>query len=289
MSRTSLFKSHEGEVKYLTAYDAALARWPVPYQAVDVETSFGTTHINVSGAADSPPLLLLHAFGFSSTQWWTNVAPLSRDFRVYAPDVIDQPGRSVRTRPLQTRPDYAAWLVEVLDKLKTGQIFLVGHSFGGWLALNLALAVPERIKRMVLLSPAASFVPLVPQFYLRGMAANLIPIRPVIYSMLQWMTYTPLDTSQANVEQFVLAVQHFKMNHLKPPTVYSDDELRQITIPTLLLIGDHEVVCNTKKVLERAKRLMLNIETALVANGGHAFPVEQADSTNKQIMAFLKC
>ena len=90
MSNATLFKTPEGANKYLAAYDATLALWPVPHQALEVTTSFGTTHINVAGSTDLPPLLLIHGFGASSTQWYSNVAPLSRYFRVYMPDVIDQ-------------------------------------------------------------------------------------------------------------------------------------------------------------------------------------------------------
>ena len=108
MSSSSVFKSPQGEARYLAAYDATLALWPVPHQALDVETSFGTTHINTAGAADLPPLLLIHGVGLSSTQWYSNVAALSRYFRIYALDTIGQVGRSVRTHPPMTRAEYAA-------------------------------------------------------------------------------------------------------------------------------------------------------------------------------------
>ncbi len=96
--------------------------------------------------------------------WHSNTAALSRDFHVYAPDVIDQPGRRVRACQKMTRANDAEWLVELLDKLRIERVLLVGNSYGGWLALNLAMAAPERVERLVLLSPAASFAPLVPQF-----------------------------------------------------------------------------------------------------------------------------
>ena len=49
MSHLSAFKTLEGEPRYLAAYDAALKRWPVPYDEIDIPTRFGTTHVVVSG------------------------------------------------------------------------------------------------------------------------------------------------------------------------------------------------------------------------------------------------
>ena len=70
--------------------------------------------------------------------WYPNVGPLSRQFRVYAPDVVDQMGRSVPTRKLKTPQDCSDWLSDVLDGLHLERATIVGHSHGGWQALNLA-------------------------------------------------------------------------------------------------------------------------------------------------------
>jgi pimeloyl-ACP methyl ester carboxylesterase len=288
MTIVDRFKTPTGADKYLAAYDATLELWPVPHEELDVPTSFGTTHINVAGSKDLPPLLLIHGFGFSSTQWHPNVAPLSSRFRVYMPDVIDQMGRSVPTRPLQTRQNYTAWLVEVLDSLQIERCLIAGHSYGGWLTLNLALASPQRVEQMVLLSPAASFAPMTMQFYIRGMAAGLVPVRPLIYSMLQWMSTQPVTRGEASVEQFVMGLKYFRRQPVGYPTVYTDDELRQIRIPTLLLIGEHEVIYDGKHVLQRARQLIPHIAAELVPGGGHAFTGDQADYTNHRILEFLK-
>ena len=287
LSNITMFKTPEGADKYLAAYDATLALWPVPHEAIDLPTQFGTTHIHVSGSRDLPPLIMIHGFGFSSTQWYPNVGSMSRYFRVYTPDVIDQMGKSIPTRPLQTRENYAAWLIEVFDALKIERAPVIGHSYGGWLTLNLALATPQRVERIVLLSPAASFVPLVREFYIRAMSAGLLPVRPLIYSMIQWMTTLPSVKGEAVVEQFVMGLKHFKLQQAGFPTVYTDEELRQICIPTLLLIGEHEIIYKPGPVLERAKRLIPTIEAELIPGGGHAFTIDQAESTNKRILKFL--
>ena len=54
-----------------------------------------------------------------------------------------------------------------------------------------------------------------------------------------------------------------------------------------VMVGDHEVFYKPDVVLERAKRLLPNIEAELVQNGGHLLPVDQCDAVNRRILQFL--
>jgi len=151
------FKSEAGKARYLAAYGAVLAAWPVAYEEIDVPTGFGVTHVIASGPADGPAVVLLPSFAGSATVWRLNVAALSAHYRTYAIDVIGQPGKSVATRRLRNRRQYAEWLCEVLDGLGAPRASIVGCSFGGFLAMNQAARTPERVHRVVLISPAGVF------------------------------------------------------------------------------------------------------------------------------------
>ena len=158
--RLPIYTTPEGREKYMAAYEAMFSLWKVPHDAIDVKTSYGSTHINVSGPIDGHPLVLLHGAGLSSTSWFTNIAQLSADHRVYAVDGIGDAGKSIAECLMEKRLDYAEWLKEVFDGLNIEKGDLLGHSYGGWLTLNMALAYPERLRKIVLLAPAASFRPL---------------------------------------------------------------------------------------------------------------------------------
>lgn len=289
MANQYAFKTPEGAEQFLTAYNATLAKWPVTPEALDVPTRFGTTHINAVGDANAPPLVLLHGFGVSSTQWYANIEPLSRAFRVYAPDMINQTGLSVAARPLKTGQDCADWLSDVLDALKIDRVTLIGHSYGGWLALNLALIAPQRVERMVLLSPAACFTQISLPFMAQFLFSVFFPSRKSIYRFLQTNTTMKLADGQPEVEQLLMGIKHLKPEQFGAPVtrVFSDAELGTITMPTLLLIGDHDVSCKPQRVMDRACRVMPQIEAELIAGGGHLFPTDQAEATNSRMMRFL--
>jgi pimeloyl-ACP methyl ester carboxylesterase len=289
MTTPSSFKTAEGAAEYLAAYNRTLALWPVPHEAIDVPTRFGTTHVNMAGSVDAPALILLHGFAVSSTEWYANVAPLSQHFRVYALDAVNQMGLSVVTRPLKTRQESADWLTDVMDGLNIERAVVVGHSYGGWLTLNLALLAPQRVERMILLSPASSFASLRWQFALQFLGTFLMPSRKAMYRFMQQTTTMRLVDGQAEVEQLILGIKHLKPTQFGAPiiAVFKDEELKQINIPTLLLVGEQDTSCKPVKVLERARRVMPLIEADLIVGGGHLFPVDQAETTNARMLKFL--
>ncbi len=284
----SNFKTPEGEAQYIAAYEATLSLWAIPYEFLELPTQWGRTHLIMCGQKDGPPLVLLHGMHLSATMWFSNIAALSRNYRIYAVDTLGGVGRSVVVQPLKSRADLAGWLTEVLEGLGITQPHLLGHSYGGWLALNFALKASERIKRLILLAPLG-LQPLVSQFWLRGLPALLFPRRSFITSFMKWMTVKGFAVNELFVEQFVLGGKNFRPRpHIRVlPSVFTDDELQQIKAYTLLLIGGKEVIYDPEVAVNRAKQLIPNIEAEVVPNASHGLPLEQAELVNERILEFL--
>jgi pimeloyl-ACP methyl ester carboxylesterase len=294
MAPRSTFKTPEGEAAFLAAYDAAMRLWPVPYEEIDVPTPFGMTHVVVSGPKDAPPLVLLHGYWSTLTMWWPNIADFSNDYRVYAIDVMGQPSKSIPTEPIRNAANYAAWLAATLDGLRLGRILLVGLSYGAWLALNFALAAGERVEKLVLLSPGGGFIAMAKQFSLRGMLMLFVPTRVTVNSFMRWLGFTdrPGETDARSVfELMYLGLKHFRVppETLRVmPTLFSDDQLRAMRVPTLLLIGDHEVICDPAAALARARELFPDVQGELVPRSSHNMCVSQHRIVDARVLAFLK-
>ncbi len=127
-----IYRSSEGKARCMAVYDAALARWPVPYEQLDLPTRFGSTHVIASGPKNAPPLVLLHGNWATAMMWSSAIADLSRDVRAYAIDQIDDVGKSSPTGIPANRSDYAEWLLDVFDQLGLRQADVVGLSYGGF-------------------------------------------------------------------------------------------------------------------------------------------------------------
>jgi hypothetical protein len=96
MVHSPAFNTASGEAAFLAAYNTALKQWPIAYEELDVPTRFGSTHVVAAGPAEAPPLVLLHGYMATSVMWGPNIADFCRDYRVYAVDVMGQPGKSRR-------------------------------------------------------------------------------------------------------------------------------------------------------------------------------------------------
>ena len=288
------FKTPIGESAYFAAYDAAMKSWPVPYEEMDIPGRFGMTHVVVSGPKQAPPLVLLHGYMATLTMWSPNIAAFAKDYRVYAIDVMGQPSKSIPNEPIRNAADFMAWLTATLDALHLDRISLVGMSYGGWLALTFAVVAPARVQKLVLLSPAASFLPLVKQFSLRGMLMMLFPTRLTVNSFMRWVGIT--DAPGKTHARRVLDLMYLGLKHLRLPpetlrvaiNVFSDDELRAMRVPVLLLMGEQEVIYDPAKALARARRLIPDFRGELVPRSSHDMCFSQHRIVNARVLDFLK-
>jgi pimeloyl-ACP methyl ester carboxylesterase len=283
------FKTLEGARRYLRAYDQVLAQWPVPFQELDVPTPFGTTHVIASGAEGAPPLVLLHATGTSATGWLLNVGALSQRYRVYAVDILGEPGKTRQTRLLRDRADCASWVSAVLDGLGLDWVRLAGWSFGGWLTLNFVLAAPERVEQAVLLAPFASLAPYSVPVLLFLKVGPYLPRGPSGRLTLRLMA-PGFEFNEEFVRQFALGGRCFRYANPRRsvfPRPYADEELAAVSVPMLLLVGDREQTFDPRRALANATRLVPQIETELLAGAGHLLAMDSAQQVNQRMLRFL--
>lgn len=284
----SVFKSPEGEAKSLAAYQAALACWPVPYEELDVSTRFGATHIVVSGRKGAKPIVLLHGQDSSATSWLHNITDLSREFRCYALDTLGDLGKSRPTRQPANRKEYADWLSEVSEALQFESAEVIGLSYGGFLSVNFALAHPRQVRRMVLLAPGIpNFGPMTVQWANYGMPMTLMPSRNTIRRFINGASTKGYLAEDPVYEQMIVGMTSLRhASFLRP--VFADQELGQISAPTLLLIGDHEIMYEPRRAVARATQLWPNLRAELVPGAGHMLNSDQPETVNRQILQFLQ-
>jgi pimeloyl-ACP methyl ester carboxylesterase len=287
-----LFKTTKGQTQYFAAYDAALQLWPVPHESRFVTTPYGQTHIISCGPKEAFPLVLLHAGQASSTMWFPNIAHLSEKFHVLALDTIGEPGKSLPARQYATKRDCSAWLEGVLDSLGISKTHVMGLSRGGWLALNLAMHAPHLLERIVLLSPAAAFVGLNSFFSTVAQAAMRVPTRFVSRIALNSWVARGFVVNEVFAEQFMTGLQNWNYavntsgySGIMPCT-FSDEELRQIHQPVLMLIGDQDRL-NPPKALERARLTIPHLEGEILQHAGHFLNMEQPEEVDARALKFL--
>ncbi len=115
----------------------------------------GTTARMVYWAShgDGAPVVALHGSASTGAQWRTLTGYLSGRYRVMTPDLAGY-GRSGRPLAPQSLAAEAAFLRPVFDAAG-GPVHLVGHSFGGAVALAVAITMPQAVRSLTLIEPAA--------------------------------------------------------------------------------------------------------------------------------------
>jgi len=196
----------------------------------------------------------------------------------------------IPNRRIRSRHEFADWLADVMDGLGVRRACFVGSSYGAFLAMNQALSMPERVERMVLIGPAATFVGFSWRFYYTMLVKGPI-LRLLRKRRRQLATKLPdgmpLATNGWGRLMAVTMAESARPN-LVTPRVFSRGELRAVRAPTLLLIGENERLYDAHEALKIAQEKMPGLAGAVIANAPHLAAMAQPDDVNGRIIRFLR-
>jgi len=261
------------------------------------------------GAGDyaSPPVVLLHGLGATAASLLPLQWDLAADHRVHAPDL---PGFGDTAKP---RGDYdpaffVRWLAAYLDVLGIPECVLVGNSLGGRVALEAGLAMPERVRALVLLCPSPAFrrvrqlVPLV-----RLIPAELarLPLHiphPLVVEGIRSMMSVPERLPQswydAGADEFLrvwrsaAARRAFvaSMRQIYLEQAYGTrgfwDRLPGLRVPSLFVWGDRDRLVPSSFGRHVAEALP-DAASVVMEDCGHVPQMELPEETATVVRAFL--
>jgi pimeloyl-ACP methyl ester carboxylesterase len=274
----SIYKSTAGERAIQAFYEGVLAQWPVPHERLHVPTGLGDTFVVASGGVDAPPMLLLHGSSTNSASWMGDVPEYSRRYRAYAVDIPGEPGKSAQTRPSLKGEGYVRWLDDLLAALGVDEAVVVGVSLGGWIALQYAIARPERVSKLALLCPGGVTAPRA-LWMLRLIALSLLGEWGA--EAIKRAIFRDVPISE-EVEAFMQLVQAHYRPRIEAPPVFTDQELEEVRMPTLLVAGEKDMVYDSIKTAARMGKLLPQFQAALLPEAGHVLL-----DTPARVMPFL--
>jgi pimeloyl-ACP methyl ester carboxylesterase len=284
----SIFKNELVEKEYYLCYDKSLALFDLEYTSSYISTTFGETHVLCFGDVNKKPLLLLHGMTMSSTMWYPNMKRLVQERCVYAIDIMGDFGKSQPVAAIKSRKEARLWFLEVLNALQFNKVDLAGHSVGGFLALNFSLSYPERVSKLILYAPAGTFHRISIKFFTKMYPALLFHTERWIDNAFKWLSGLGEPLPPIIRDQVIAGFRHAKPLLHVMPSVFSKEEFHNFDIPTLLLIGDKEVIYPPKKTMTIAKSLIPNLETHFIAGANHSLTMEHAEIVNELTIQFLQ-
>ena len=279
MTTIDIYRTRQGREIVETAYEELLRRWPIPAERLTVPTRLGDTFVMAGGAPNGPPLVLLHGSSTNTAMWMPDVPVWGEHFRVYAIDVVGEAGHSAPARPPLGCDDYPGWLDDVFDALGLSRVSMVGASLGGWLALDYTTRRPQRVERLVGICPGGLG---------RQKMGWLLPVlllRPWgSWGMRRALTViTGLRGAQARpFLDYMAAIQQRYRPRMERLPTFPDTALAALTMPVLVIVGDRDVMLNSRETSRRMTRAVPHATTVVLPGVGHAI-VGQTES----ILRFL--
>lgn len=226
------------------------------------------------------PLLLLHGFMGNGTCWLPLMHQLQSQFRCISLDLL---GFGESTKPIicYNIAKEVEFVRQVVEALQLEQFYILGHSFGGWVASAYALQYSHSLRGLVLAAPAGirddSFCgrydhlrPLLWQTPIVDWALQLIhPIAALMgqqkpLEQIAWMR------RELNAQP---AARSFLVDRLRPEDAIDtvEQEIHQLTLPTLVITGDCDETIPLWHSQTYAERIP-NAQLAVIPNASHSLP-----------------
>ncbi|MBL9017166.1 MAG: TIGR04551 family protein [Myxococcales bacterium] len=289
----------------LAALLAGLAACPrfhaAPLPGAPADATFvevGGVHVRYreAGARTAPAVVLIHGFSASSDSWLPVIPSVAANHRVIA---IDLKGFGWTSRP---EGDYSpkaqaqlAWAV--LDQLGVADVAIVGHSWGSSVALEMAVARPERTRRVALYD-AYVYDDQVPSFFrwaqAGGVGEALFGLyydermedrAPLAYHDERWVTQARVDKVEEDLARpgtTAAALAAARGHHFGP----LHQALKSFDKPVLLLWGENDEV-TPLRFGQRLANELSNAELITYPRCGHIPMVEAHNRSTRDLVAFL--
>jgi non-heme chloroperoxidase len=243
------------------------------------------------GRQDGPVVVFLHGYTDSHRTWDLNLSRFSREFHVYA---LDQRGHGDSSRPAccYSQQAFAKDVVAFLDAKRVSRAVLVGHSMGSFIAQQVALDFPGRVKGLVLVGSAPTVAGNEVALGLKEVVDTLTdPVDPAFIHEFQASTFhapvpeSYLDTLVAESSKLPARVWQDALDGL----IAEDhaNRLGRLRVPTLIIGGDHDgfFSVDEQRALARAIRGSRHL---LYPETGHAPHAERPRRFVDDVSDFLR-
>jgi pimeloyl-ACP methyl ester carboxylesterase len=244
------------------------------------------------GPDDATPAVFLPGGNFLNPTCLEWFLPLAERHRLYAPDIVGQPGLSAQTRPSTKGDGHAFWAEDVLNGLGLERAPLVGLSYGAAIAIRLMGLAPERVSMAALVSPAGiAAVPFLRVLVEIGGPTLLYRLRPTeehLARVAMALFTEPHDPAFGPaVRQLGAAIRHLRLDADAPRTA-TEEELAGFGGPVAVFASEEDALFPAGAVLPRAKELFPNLALAEPLEGCRHVPSKAALSrVNERVLAFL--
>ena len=239
------------------------------------------------GAPDAPVVVLGHGAGGNHGIWFQQVPVLAADYRVVTWDQRGF-GSSTNHHELANPRTATGDLLAILDHLEVERAHVVGQSMGGWAAMGLAIAHPERVRSLVLADTLGG-IPVDGWWKPRPAPPRTGPFNHPALS-------NDFCIRQPAHAHLYLQIGGLRRDPLADPTrllrtlgdvTFDDAQLASLAMPVLFVVGSDDEIFPPDWIADAASRVP-GARVEIVAGAGHSPYFEQPEAWNGLVTEFLR-
>lgn len=246
-------------------------------------------------------IVLLHGFPGNYMGLIDLANSLNHDYRVIIPD-LPGCGLSETLTGQHTLENYAIWLNNFLEQVSAKHTIIIGHSFGSRVALFFSFSYPEKIKKLVLMTPVLKIDGLIAYFI--ALHCNVAKLLPKYLSKVwlsngfyQKVSHAIIFKSSNPKKRQQIMEQDFKesknIDHRVAMEIFDEFYHSNLihmasssTSDFLIIAGDSDEIVSVNSIEELSANL-INSKIEIMENAGHLVPLEEpqkvADLINNYI------
>lgn len=245
-------------------------------------------------------VVLLHSSASSSAQWRELIGQLSERYRVIAPDLHGYGRTSAWAGRGSFRLEHEAKLVEALIGRAGAPAHLVGHSFGGAVALHVARTRPDLLSSLTVIEPVAfhllrqhDVVALVQIMAVANSVANALACGDYFAGMQRFVDYwsgpgaweaIPAEKRSGLAARLAKVALDFEATLNEPAALA---QFRDMAVPTLVVQGTQSPG-PTRSICRLLMQALPDAESAAIEGAGHMAPTTHPGPVNHLIASRLK-
>jgi pimeloyl-ACP methyl ester carboxylesterase len=232
-------------------------------------------------AGEGEPLVFLHGAGTATG--FDSLLPLAERRRLIVPN---HPGfgLSADDPSIDSISDYVLHYLDLFERLGVGELSLVGHSLGGWLASWFAIQQPGRVRKLVLAAPFGLRVPEAPTVDLFSVPDEELP--SYLVADPSFFAGLPAPTPQFLADRYREATSFARIGWKRPYDPKLARWLHRIAAPTLIVWGEDDRLIPAAQVVTWAA-LVASAETRTVSGVGHLL-FDESGAALAEVAAFLE-
>ncbi|MCA9985200.1 MAG: alpha/beta fold hydrolase [Anaerolineales bacterium] len=263
-----------------------------------IETNGIEVYYEIAGTG--PPLLLISGMAYDHWEWHLLAPLLAAQFTVIQ---MDNRGSGQSSKPAgpYSAPMLAADTAGLLDHLALGPVAVLGHSMGGFVAQQLWLDRPDLISHLILASTnfgGPNHVPITQQALAVMMDISQDPVTQLRNGVALAAAPGFVERQPERFESIIA----YRLTGPVPPAAYQaqlgvglglvdpakafERHLPSVTVPTLVLFGEHDLVVPPANA-ELFANLIPDCQVAILPDTGHIFPLEEPAAAAAVISEFL--